>query len=96
MPVGYTAEEYVLRQSRNLIAGSELEVRFHCFCDFSKLILQCQKKMMVRICTTICRQEMSSEDLILYDRRKKELALKSKGVINPGLNILGLSGAESL
>lgn len=39
---------------------------------------------------------MSREDLILYDRRKKELALKSNGVINPGLDILGLGGAESL
>lgn len=47
MLVGYTAEEYVLCQSRNLIAGSDLEVQFHCFCNFYKLILKCQKKMVV-------------------------------------------------
>ena len=46
MLMGYTAEEYVLGQSRNLIAGSDWKYNFHFLCSSYKL--KCQTKLRRR------------------------------------------------
>lgn len=73
--VGYTAEEYVLHQSRNLMVGADWKYNF-IFLQFLQLTLKCQTKIRERTCIAFCRWEMSSGDLISYDmRRRKESRL---------------------
>ena len=46
--MGYTAEGYVLRQSRKPIAGSDWKYDFHFLYSFYKLNLKCQTKLRRR------------------------------------------------
>lgn len=70
--VGDTAEEYVLRQSRNLIAGSGRKHNFHFFMQFLQIDFKMSDKADgERTRIEVCRQEMSPEDLFKYDMRRR-------------------------
>ena len=56
--VGYIAEEYVLCQSRNLIAGSDWKYNFHFLCSSYKFKVS-DKAEGERTCVAVCRQEIS-------------------------------------
>ena len=58
MLMGYTAEEYVLGQSRNLIAGSDWKYNFHFLCSSYKFKVS-DKAEGERTRIAVCRQEMS-------------------------------------
>lgn len=64
--------------SRNKIAGSGLEVQFHCFLQFPQVNFNVS-------------EQDGSKNLAFCATSKKEQGLPSIGVLNPGLECLSLS-----
>lgn len=89
--VGCTAEECSVSEQEK-IAGSESEVQFHCFLQFSQVNFNVSEKEGSK---SITSKKCQVRTYLCMIQAEKEQGLKSTGVLNPGLERLSLSGAEA-